>query len=51
VEDIGWISKERAIQMARLGKIDAVIAHSLAGNAYLKTRPDQVAENNLEGMG
>lgn len=51
VEGIGWISKERAIQLTRSGKIDAAIAHSRAGNAYLKTRPDQVVENNLEGMG
>ena len=51
VESLGWISKERAIELVRLEKIDAVVTHSRSGTAYLKTRPDQMVTNNLESMG
>lgn len=51
VKELRWLSKVRAIQLTRLGKIDAVVAHSRSGNVYLKTRPDQTVENNLGRMG
>jgi hypothetical protein len=51
VKGIGWLSKERAIQLTQLGKIDAVVSHSRSGNLYLKTRPDKTVANNLGGMG
>ena len=40
VAGIGWITKTEAIKMARKGKIDAVVATSRSGNAFLRTRPD-----------
>ena len=51
VEGLGWLSKPEAIQLASKGKIDAVVAHSRAGNLYLKTRPDWTIVNNLNAMG
>ena len=51
VAGIGWITKTKAIKMARKGKIDAVVATSRSGNAFLRTRPDITVENNLENMG
>ncbi len=51
VAEFGWLSKSEAIELASQGKIDAVVATSRSGNAYLRTRPDQTALNNLEVMG
>jgi hypothetical protein len=51
VKTLGWVQKPRAIQLARQGKIDAVVAHSRDGNPYLKTRPDTTVVNNLKNRG
>lgn len=51
VDDLGWLSKDRAIQLTQKGQIDAVIAHSSSGSVYLKSRPDNIIENNLDSMG
>ena len=50
IESIGWCSKPEAIQLVSQGKVDAVIAHSRAGNLYLKTRQDWKVDNNLDAM-
>ncbi len=39
VEDLGWVSKARGIELTQQGKIDAVVAISSSGNLYLRTRP------------
>jgi len=51
VEGMGWLSKQRGIELARSDKIDAVISISSAGNPFLKTRPDTEVENNLDYLG
>ena len=51
VEKLGWISKPQAIQMAKEGKIDAVVATSRSGKLFLRTRPDTIVENNLDNLG
>jgi hypothetical protein len=51
VNGLGWLAKNRAIQLARLGKIDAVVAHSRSGTVYLKARPDKTVGNNLGSLG
>lgn len=51
VEGIGWLTKEKGIELAENGEIDAVVAISRAGNAYLRTRPDVNSANNLENLG
>jgi hypothetical protein len=51
VNGLGWLSKPEAIKLALAGKIDVVVAHSRAGRAYLRTRPDWTVENNLDSMG
>lgn len=50
IETIGWVSKAQGIALTRQGKVDAVIAHSRSGNAYLRTRPDDSIEDNLDWM-
>lgn len=51
IETIGWVSKAQGIALTRQGKVDAVIAHSRSGNPYLRTRPDNSIEDNLDYMG
>ncbi len=51
VGGLGWLAQGPAIDLASKGRIDAVVAVSRAGNPYLRTRPDQKAENNLKAMG
>ncbi|MGK5085525.1 DUF3892 domain-containing protein [Bdellovibrionota bacterium FG-1] len=51
VAGMGWLSKNRAIQLTRCKQIDAVISYSRSGSIYLKTRPDNTVENNLGAMG
>ena len=50
VQDLWWLSKERAIRLTKAGKLDAVIAHSRSGTPYLKTRPDRMVANNLGSL-
>jgi hypothetical protein len=50
IEDIGWVSKEQGIDLALGSEVDAVVATSSAGNAFLRTRPD-VEIVNLEDLG
>jgi len=51
VEDMGWITKDEAIQLTEEGKIDAVVATSRSGNLFLRMRPDVVLVNNLKYKG
>jgi hypothetical protein len=51
IEGLGWIPKDRAIQLAREGRIDAVVAHSRTGSVYLRARPDSTIVNNLDHLG
>jgi hypothetical protein len=50
IEDIGWVSKAQGIELTACGLVDAVIATSSAGNAFLRTRPG-VEIVNLEDLG
>lgn len=50
VEGIGWISKQRGIELASSGEIDAVVATSRSGNLFLRTRPS-IEIVNLEDLG
>lgn len=50
VEELGWISKQKTIQLIAQGKIDAVIAHSRSGNPYVRTRPDCKVYNNFDAL-
>jgi hypothetical protein len=51
IPEIGWVSKIKGIQLAKAGKIDAVIAKSRNGNFFLRTKPDVIVENNLKSLG
>jgi hypothetical protein len=48
VEELGWLKKPEAIAFTRAGEIDAVIAKSKTGSAFLRTRPDITVVNNLD---
>ena len=51
VEQYGWISKSKAVELAAKGKIDnATPVFPKKGEAYLRSRPDASSENNLDGM-
>jgi hypothetical protein len=45
------VSKIKGIQLAKAGKIGAVIAKSRNGNFFLRTNPDVIVENNLKSLG
>ena len=49
VQELGWLTKKRAIQLATQGEIDAVVVDH-GGTKYLRSRPDASAENNLSNM-
>ncbi len=49
VQELGWLTKKRAIQLATKGEIDAVVVDH-GGTKYLRSRPDASAENNLSNM-
>ena len=51
VKGLGWLSTQQAIHLAKIGKIDAVVAHSRNGTPYLRTRPDDTVANNLGVLG
>jgi len=39
IEGYGWVSKDKGIALTEQGKVDAVVAISPAGHAYLRGRP------------
>lgn len=49
VEELGWLTKNRAIQMASRGELDVVVVRR-GGNKFLRTRPDASSRNNLSEM-
>lgn len=51
VVELGWISKQEGIRLAKKGKIDAVLATSRSGNLFLRTHRDVIVENNLDNLG
>lgn len=51
VEDLGWLSKSEAIRLAVQGKIDEVVATSRSGSKFLRARPNQIVEDNLDSLG
>jgi hypothetical protein len=50
IDGIGWVSKQRGIDLARMGEVDAVVAMSRLGNLYLRTRPS-IEIVNLDDLG
>lgn len=51
VDNIGWITKNEAIKLAKQGKIDnVVIVNSKKHGAYLRSNPDHQKENNFSNM-
>ncbi len=50
IESIGWVTKAHGVKLTNQGKVDAVVAHSRAGNLYLRTRPDKSTSNNLNAI-
>jgi len=51
IEGYGWVSKIEGISLTLKGKVDAVVATSPRGNQYLRMRPNQQLEDNLENKG
>jgi hypothetical protein len=49
VQELGWLTKGRAIQLTMLGEIDAVVVQR-GGSKFLRSRPDVSPENNLSNM-
>lgn len=50
IDGIGWVSKQRGIELASDGEVDAVVATSRSGNLYLRTRPG-IEIVNFEDLG
>ena len=51
VVELGWISKQEGIRLAKKGKIDAIVRTSRSGNLFLRTHRDVKVENNLDNLG
>ena len=51
VDGMGWLSKAQGIELARKGKVDAVVAVSRAGKPFLRTRPGTPVEIELDHLG
>jgi hypothetical protein len=51
IEGLGWVSKSEGISLTLAGKVDAVVATSLRGNQFLRSRPNSVTSDNLETIG
>ena len=47
INGLGWIPKAEAIDLARKGEVDAVLAQSKNGNPYLRSHPDHSITNNF----
>lgn len=50
VANIGWLSKEACIRLARKDLVDAVVCTSSLGNLYLRSRPDNSLDDNFSHM-
>ena len=50
VEDLGWLSPSETIKGTLSLEIDGVVAEK-GGRTYIRTRPDSIFPNNLEGKG
>jgi hypothetical protein len=48
IEGYGWVSKDEGIQLTLQGKVNAVVATSPRGNAFLRSRPNHKTSDNLE---
>lgn len=51
IERYGWVSKDKGIELALGGKVDAVVATSPKGNQFLHARPNTQTWDNLENKG
>ena len=49
IDQVEWVSKEEAIQMVRSKALDGVIVANRKGTVFLRTRPDNLTDNNLVG--
>ncbi len=49
VQELGWLSKSRAVQLTLQGEIDAVVVRRNGGK-FLRSRPDASPGNNLSNM-
>lgn len=47
IQDYGWLSKTKAIDLARKGIVDAVVVTNRSNYVFLRSRPDKVKINNL----
>lgn len=50
VEPMGWVKKAECILLAEQGTLDVVVCRSRLGHTYLRSRPDNSLEDNLEHM-
>ncbi|MGK5094695.1 DUF3892 domain-containing protein [Deltaproteobacteria bacterium TL4] len=50
VEEMGWLSKSKAVDLAEQGQIDNVVVHPSNGQPYLRSRPDNKKSNNFKEM-
>lgn len=49
VQELGWLTKKRAIQLTMQGEIDAVVVQR-GDKKFLRSRPDVSPENNLSNL-
>ena len=47
IQDHGWLSKSKAIDLARKGIVDAVVVTNRSNYVFLRSRPDEIKINNL----
>jgi len=50
IEKLGWISKERCIELAKTGKIDAYVVPSKLGTPYVRSRMDSSFQADFEKL-
>lgn len=50
IDIFGWISKEKAVKLAIQNKIDAVVVYPSSGKPFLRSRPNNVENDNLGNL-
>ncbi|MBU6155260.1 MAG: DUF3892 domain-containing protein [Bdellovibrionales bacterium] len=51
IEKIGWLEKDKAVELSIRHEIDGVVARSSKGSLYIRTRHDVKVTNNLDVLG
>jgi hypothetical protein len=47
---IGWINKNKAVELAKKGQIIAVVVNPKNSDSYIRSRPDSTKKNNFSNL-